>query len=319
MSNSVISHSQTVDISVVVPCYNEEEVLNEFHLRLTTALKTQSENYEVIYVSDGSEDNTDKFLRRIVKDDQKKRLRFIKFSRNFGHQIAVSAGIEYAKGETVVLIDADLQDPPELIPEMFLKWKEGYSVVYCQRKMRTGESKFKLVTANWFYKILSYLTEINIPTNTGDFRLMDRKVVEVLKNMPEKDRFIRGMVAWIGFRQFALNYDRDKRFAGKSKYPLWKMTKLAMDGILSFSIKPLRLATLLGITSSFISLIGIFYALIMWFYGTPVVGWTLMFIAIMFFSGVQLISLGLIGEYMGRSYAESKGRPLYIIEDMQGF
>ena len=319
MSKPSISKSPSILLSVIVPCYNEEAVLNQLHLRLAAILETISENYEVIYVSDGSTDNTDNLLEDMVSDDQKNRVKFIKFSRNFGHQIAVTAGIEYAQGEAIVLIDADLQDPPELISEMVAKWQEGYQVVYCQRRKRDGESKFKLVTAKWFYQILAYLSDVNIPVNTGDFRLMDRKVVEVIKNMPEKDRFIRGMVAWVGFKQFALQYDREERFAGESKYPFWKMVKFATDGILSFSIKPLRLSTLLGLVSSLLSFIGIIYALIMWVVGSPVLGWTLMFIAIMFFSGVQLISLGVIGEYMGRSYAESKGRPLYIIEDIRGF
>jgi len=202
---------------------------------------------------------------------------------------------------------------------MIEKWKEGYQVVYCQRKKRAGESKFKLLTAKYFYKTLAYLSDVEIPVDTGDFRLMDRKVVDVIKNMPENDRFIRGMVAWVGFNQYAMQYEREERYAGESKYPFWKMVKLAVDGILSFSIKPLRLSMMLGFASSLLSLGGILYALIMWIIGTPVVGWTLMFIAIMFFSSVQLISLGVIGEYIGRSYAAIKNRPLYIIDKKKGF
>jgi dolichol-phosphate mannosyltransferase len=306
-------------LSIVVPCYNEEEVLNQLHSRLVTVLNKIDGNYEIIYVSDGSTDNTNSILEGMVSHDKEKRLKLIKLSRNFGHQTAVTAGIEFAKGDAVVLIDADLQDPPELIPEMLKKWQENYKVVYCQRKKRKGESRFKLITAKWFYQALAYLSDVDIPVNTGDFRLMDRKVVDVIKSMPEKDRFIRGMVAWVGFKQFALQYEREERYAGESKYPFWKMAKFATDGILSFSIKPLRLSTLLGFISSLLSFVGVIYALIMWIIGSPVLGWTLMFIAIMFFSGVQLISLGVIGEYVGRSYAESKNRPLYIIDEKKGF
>ncbi len=319
MIQSNKSKYDTMLLSIVVPCYNEEEVLNQLHSRLVTVLNKIDGNYEIIYVSDGSTDNTNSILEGMVSHDKEKRLKLIKLSRNFGHQTAVTAGIEFAKGDAVVLIDADLQDPPELIPEMLKKWQENYKVVYCQRKKRKGESRFKLITAKWFYQALAYLSDVDIPVNTGDFRLMDRKVVDVIKSMPEKDRFIRGMVAWVGFKQFALQYEREERYAGESKYPFWKMAKFATDGILSFSIKPLRLSTLLGFISSLLSFVGVIYALIMWIIGSPVLGWTLMFIAIMFFSGVQLISLGVIGEYVGRSYAESKNRPLYIIDEKKGF
>ena len=308
-----------IHVSVIVPCYNEQEVIEQTHKRLTSVLAKLDAKYEIIYVSDGSHDGTNNLLEKIYNENNCDTVKTILFSRNFGHQIAVTAGVDYAKGAAIVLIDADLQDPPELIPEMIEKWKEGYQVVYCQRKKRAGESKFKLLTAKYFYKILTYLSDVEIPVDTGDFRLIDRKVVDVMKSMPEKDRFIRGMVAWIGFKQFALQYDREERHAGESKYPFWKMVKFAIDGILSFSIKPLRLSALLGFTSSFLSLGGILYALVMWAIGTRVVGWTLMFIAIMFFSGVQLISLGVIGEYIGRTYAATKNRPLYIIDEMRGF
>ena len=271
---------------------------------------------ELIFVDDGSSDNTYKLLKSYSVDSAQVKL--IRLSRNFGHQIAVTAGIEYASGDAIVLIDADLQDPPELIPKMIEKWQEGYDVVFCQRKKRNGESKFKVATAKVFYRILSYLSDVDIPIDTGDFRLMDRKVVDVLKKMPENDRFIRGMVAWVGFKQFALQYERKERFAGKSKYPFWKMVKFAVDGILSFSIKPLRLSTLFGFVSSLLAFIGMIYALIMWLVGSPVLGWTLMFIAIMFFGGVQLISLGIMGEYIGRSYVESKRRPLYAVREKHG-
>jgi dolichol-phosphate mannosyltransferase len=306
-------------VSVVVPCFNEEEVIEHTHKRLTDVLFKIKMKYEIIYVSDGSSDKTNSLLEKIYQDDKTGMTKTVILSRNFGHQIATTAGIDNAIGDAVVLIDADLQDPPELIPTMIEKWKAGYQVVYCQRKNRQGESKFKLFTAKYFYKTLTYLSDINIPEDTGDFRLMDRKVVDVIKSMPEKDRFLRGMIAWVGFNQFALKYDRVERYAGESKYPFWKMVKFSIDGILSFSIKPLRLAMLLGFASSIISLGGTAYAITQWIIGTPVVGWTLMFIAIMFFSGVQLISLGVIGEYIGRTYSESKNRPLYIIEKKEGF
>jgi len=298
-------------LSVVVPCYNEDEIIIETIKRFRTLCDRLVDfDVELIFVDDGSIDQTFEHLK---SNTGGLRCKLISLSRNFGHQIAVTAGIDEACGDIVVLIDADLQDPPELIPDMIEKWKEGYQVVYCQRKKRSGESIFKIVTAKIFYRVLAYLSDVNIPVDTGDFRLMDRKVVDVLQGMPEKDRFIRGMVSWVGFKQYALKYERKERIAGESKYPLWKMVKFAVDGILSFSIKPLRLSTLLGFISSFFAFIGIIYALVMWLVGTPVLGWTLMFIAIMFFGGVQLISLGIIGEYVGRTYAESKKRPLYVI------
>ncbi len=309
--------SKTIVVSVVVPCFNEESVISYTNERLTNVLSDLNINYEIIYISDGSTDKTNELLDEIYK--QSNNVKLIKFSRNFGHQIAVTSGIDYAGGRAVILIDADLQDPPELIPKMLEKWQEGYEGVYCQRKARMGESRFKLFTAKWFYKILAYLSDVDIPANTGDFRLIDRKIVDVIKTMPERDRFIRGMVSWIGFNQFALQYERDERYAGQSKYPLSKMVKFAIDGILSFSIKPLRVSTVAGLVSSFFSFLGIIYALIMWMFGTPILGWTLMFIAIMFFGSVQLISLGIIGEYVGRSYAESKNRPLYVIGEKSGF
>lgn len=306
-------------ISIIVPCYNEEDVIEHTHKRLTDVMSATNYNYEIIYVSDGSHDQTNILLDKLHKKNNYGDMKLIVFSRNFGHQLAVTAGIDHAKGDAVILIDADLQDPPEYIPQMLEKWEDGYEVVYCQRKKREGESRFKLFTARYFYKVLTYLSDVQIPVDTGDFRLMDRQVVDAVKGMTESDRFIRGMVAWVGFNQYALQYDREERFAGESKYPFWNMIKFAVDGILSFSIKPLRLSTLLGFISSLLSFSGIAYAFIMWFAGTPVRGWTLMFIAIMFFSGVQLICLGVIGEYIGRTYAETKNRPLYIVKKKNGF
>ena len=299
-------------ISVVVPCYNESEVLHEFNERLFLVLKDLQEYlYEVIYVDDGSSDNTYRILKSFK--DNSNCIEIISFSRNFGHQIAISAGIDRSKGDAVVVIDADLQDPPELIKEMTLIWLNGADVVYAVRNSRKGESKFKLLTAKFFYRILQKVADIEIPTDTGDFRLMDRKVVDVLCSMNERDRYIRGMVSWIGFVQKPIFYKRDIRFAGETKYPLKKMINFALDGLISFSTKPLQIATMFGIFIFILSILGILYSLFLrlttenW-----VPGWTLMFIAVLFLGGIQLIFMGLIGEYVGRIYGESKKRPLYI-------
>jgi len=310
MSTSVTKMQKK--ISVVVPCYNESEVLHEFNERLFLVLKDLQEYlYEVIYVDDGSSDNTYRILKSFK--DNSNCIEIISFSRNFGHQIAISAGIDRSKGDAVVVIDADLQDPPELIKEMTLIWLNGADVVYAVRNSRKGESKFKLLTAKFFYRILQKVADIEIPTDTGDFRLMDRKVVDVLCSMNERDRYIRGMVSWIGFVQKPIFYKRDIRFAGETKYPLKKMINFALDGLISFSTKPLQIATMFGIFVFILSILGILYSLFLrlttenW-----VPGWTLMFIAVLFLGGIQLIFMGLIGEYVGRIYGESKKRPLYI-------
>lgn len=306
--------TREVEVSIIVPCYNEELVIAHTHKRLKSELEKLENKYEIVYVNDGSFDKTRKILKEISGKDTDN-VKIINFSRNFGHQIAVTAGIDHARGNAVILIDADLQDPPELIHDMVRIWKEGYDIVYGQRKQRKGELKFKLLTAKLFYRLLAYLSDVKIPLDTGDFRLLDRKVVDVLKKMPERDRFIRGMVAWVGFKQFALQYNRDERLLGESKYTFWKMLAFATDGILSFSVKPLRIATIIGLISSIFAFLGVFYAFIMRFIGDPIEGWTLMFIAIMFLGGVQLVSLGIIGEYIGRTYGESKKRPLYVMDD----
>jgi len=299
-------------ISIVVPCYNESEVLQAFNERLSKVLiELQDYIHEVIYVDDGSSDNTYRILEGFKRESDC--INIISFSRNFGHQIAITAGIETSTGDAVIIIDADLQDPPELIKEMITIWLEGVDVVYAVRKSRKGESKFKLLTANFFYKIMYKLSDIKIPVNTGDFRLMDRKVVDVFCSMTERDRYVRGMVSWIGFIQRPIFYDRDIRFAGKTKYPFLKMMNFALDGLISFSTKPLQIATLVGFFSFLLSILGIVYSLFTrlttdnW-----VPGWTLMFIAILLTGGLQLIFMGLIGEYVGRIYGESKKRPLYV-------
>jgi dolichol-phosphate mannosyltransferase len=306
-------------LSVVVPCFNEEQVIGETHRRLSTALAALTDaDYEIVYVDDGSRDSTASQLRSLQTGDS--RVRAVLLSRNFGHQVAISAGIEHAAGDAVVLIDADLQDPPEVIGEMLARWREGWQVAYGVRSERDGETAFKRWSARWFYRILNRLAEVDIPEDTGDFRLMDRTVVEALLKMPERDRFVRGMVSWVGFLQVAVPYRRAARFAGESKYPLWKMIRFATDGILSFSRSPLRLATWIGLSASGMALLGIVYALaVRLFTDAWVPGWTFLVIAVAFLGGVQLLSLGIIGEYVGRIYGETKQRPLYMVRERLGF
>ncbi len=304
-------------VSVIVPCYNEEEVILETHRQLSETLQSDGINFEIIYVNDGSRDNTANLLREISERDP--RAGYLCLSRNFGHQVAVTAGLDAAKGDAVVFIDADLQDPPAVIAQMFTKWREGSDVVYGQRVAREGESRFKLATAKMFYRALNSISDVSIPLDVGDFRLMDREVADMLAGMRERDRFLRGMVAWLGFTQTAVPYNRDARFAGETKYPLKRMLALAFNGMMSFSMAPLRFVLALGMTVVGISLLGVLYAIIMrlttdaW-----VSGWTLLFISVMLMGGVQLVVLGAIGEYVGRIYMESKGRPLYGIKERGG-
>lgn len=306
-------------VSVVVPCFNEQEVVRETHRRLSATLGAlRGLRYELIFVDDGSRDATRTLLRELQAADA--HVRLVLLSRNFGHQLAVTAGIDHARGAAVVLIDADLQDPPEVIEAMLARWREGYQVVYGVRSERQGETAFKRATARVFYRVLNRLSDVDIPLDTGDFRLMDRQVVEALRSMPERDRFLRGMVSWAGFRSIAVPYQRAPRLAGESKYPLWKMVRFAVDGILSFSHSPLRLATWIGVAASGLALLGMVYAILMrLFTDVWVPGWTLLFVAVSFFGGVQLLSLGIIGEYVGRIYSESKRRPLYLVAERAGF
>lgn len=315
----VMADGTTPLLSIVVPCYNEEEVITATLERLFAFCDTLSGlDVEVICIDDGSRDRTRELLKAHAGHDP--RLRVIGFARNFGHQIAVTAGMDAAAGDAVVLIDADLQDPPEVIGQMVAKWREGYDVVYGTRTEREGESAFKLTTARLFYRTLNRLSDTPIPLDTGDFRLMSRVVVDTLRAMPEHDRFVRGMVSWVGFRQTALPYRRAARFAGTSKYPLRKMLAFATDGILSFSTKPLRVATGLGMASASLALLGIVYALVMRLFTNEwVEGWTALMIAILFLGGVQLICVGILGEYIGRIYNQSKGRPLYVVQEYVGF
>lgn len=299
-------------LSVVVPMYFEELVATECHKRLEQAIGKF--DYEIIYVNDGSTDGTLLILKNIAMDND--RVKVISFSRNFGHQAAVTAGVAKAIGDCIVIIDADLQDPPELIPDMIKLWQEGNDVVYAKRKKRKGESIFKLLSAKIFYKLLDGLTDTKIPKDTGDFRLIDRKVADAFNRMTEHNRFIRGMVPWLGFRQVPIEYERDERYAGETKYPLSKMIKFAIDGILSFSIKPLALVTKLGVATLFAGLGVIIYVLISKFTGHALMaGWASIMIVVTMLSGVQLIALGVVGEYISRIYEESKERPIYIIDE----
>ena len=301
-------------VSVVVPMYFEEEVAQECYNRLSKVMESSRYAYELVFVNDGSTDRTMEILESIA--DKDKRVRVVGFSRNFGHQVAVTAGIDHAKGDAVVVIDADLQDPPELILKMLELWEQGYHVVYAKRKKRKGETWFKLMTAGAFYRLLDKLTDVKIPLDTGDFRLIDRKVAKVLQIMPERNRFIRGMVSWAGFRQIPLEYEREERFAGVTKYPLRKMIKFALDGIISFSSKPLKIAQVFGFMAVGLAMLVFLYAVVYRLAGgrNLVSGWASIMTSITFLGGVQLISIGILGEYIARMYDESKGRPLYIVE-----
>ena len=302
-------------VSVVVPMYYEEEVAEECYKRLKKVLENlNGYDYEIIFINDGSKDKTLSILVNIANENKK--VKVISFSRNFGHQCAVTAGLKYVTGDAIVIIDADLQDPPELIPEMLKLWKAGNEVIYGKRKSREGESKFKLLTASMFYKTLNALSDVEIPKDTGDFRLVDRKVVDVVNSLPEHNKFLRGLFSWVGFKQTPFEYERKERFAGKTKYPLKKMLKLASDGIISFSTKPLKLVGLVGFVSIIISIIILIYALVSYALKLNELsaGWTSIMVAITFFAGVQLLSIWVMAEYIGRIYDETKQRPQYIID-----
>ncbi|GBG11415.1 glycosyltransferase [Paenibacillus sp. MY03] len=310
--------SVKVKYSVIVPMYNEEEVIDHTYGRLKEVMDASGDPYELIFVNDGSRDRTVEKTALIASADPNVRL--IDFSRNFGHQIAISAGMDYAQGDAIVVIDADLQDPPEIILQMIAKWKEGYEVVYGRRLKRKGETLFKKLTALAFYRLLRSMTNVEIPLDTGDFRLIDRKVCDVLRGLKEKNRFVRGLISWIGFRQTSVEYIREERFAGETKYPLKKMIGFALDAITSFSHKPLKIATYLGFflsLGSFIYLIVILYQRL--FTSTTIEGWTTTVGLSLLFNGIILLLLGVIGEYIGRIYDESKDRPLYIVRETLGY
>jgi dolichol-phosphate mannosyltransferase len=300
-------------ISVIIPIYNEEKIIGELYQRLRDSVKGISENYELIFVNDGSNDGSILEIMRLAKIDPN--VYFINFSRNFGHQIAVTAGLDNCSGKAVVIIDGDLQDPPEVILDLYAKYKEGFDVVYARRLKRKGETFFKKISAKLFYRILKKITAIDIPIDTGDFRLIDTKVVQCLKAMPEQNKFIRGQIAWLGFKQTEVLYDRDSRKEGKTAYSIGKMFRFAMDGITGFSDKPLLFVSRLGFFISFISFLIILYAIYShYILHQTITGWTSLIVSFMFIGGIQLISVGVIGEYISRMNKNLLNRPLYIIE-----
>lgn len=300
--------------SIVVPIYNETCCLDALYSRLSEVMDSTGEPWELVLVDDGSKDGSTEMIRQLAHKDA--RVRPVIFARNFGHQIAVTAGMDYSRGDAVTIIDADLQDPPEVILDLIAKWKEGYEVVYAVRAEREGETWFKMFTASLFYRIIYKITDVDIPMDTGDFRLLDRKVVNVLGSMKEHHRFLRGMGAWVGFRQIGVPYRRAARFAGETHYPFRKMFKLALNAITGFSYFPLQLATYLGFFSAGLSIITIPIVVIMRLAGDQAFfGQASTLIAVLFLGGVQLISLGILGEYIGRIYDEVKGRPLYIVSE----
>jgi glycosyltransferase involved in cell wall biosynthesis len=303
-----------ITYSIVAPIFNEKENISELHRRVAGVLDSTGEPWELILIDDGSTDGSTDIIRELAKKDQ--RVRPVIFARNFGHQIAITAGWDYARGDAIVIIDADLQDPPELIIEMAKKWREGNEVVYAVRSERDGESWFKLWTASLFYRIIYRITDVKIPLDTGDFRLMDRKVVDVLKQMPERHRFPRGMSAWVGFKQVGIEYKRAARVAGETKYPFRKMIRLALNAVTSFSYFPLQVATFFGFVSASVAILAIPVVIYMRITGSQAFfGQATTLIAVLFLGGVQLISLGILGEYIGRLYDEAKGRPLYIVRE----
>lgn len=304
-------------ISVIVPVYNEELVIEESYRRITEVIKKAGEPYEIIFINDGSRDKTLEIISGLCESDESVKL--INFSRNFGHQPAITAGMDYSSGDAVIIIDADLQDPPEVMLSMIAEWKAGYDVIYGKRLKRQGETAFKKLTAKAYYRLLKNMTSVDIPTDTGDFRLMDRKVVEALMILPERNRYVRGLVSWVGFKQKPVEYVREERFAGETKYPLKKMIKLALDGVTAFSYKPLKLATSIGFImslASFVYLVVIICQRL--FTANTVEGWASTIAVVLFSQGIVLMMLGIIGEYIGRIFDEIKGRPIYIVRETKG-
>lgn len=304
--------------SIIAPAFNEEQVLPEFYRRLRETMDALGESWELIFINDGSRDNTLTVMRQL--HDQDARVKIISFSRNFGHQLAITAGIDYAQGDAVVILDADLQDPPEVIPDLIRKWQEGYQVVYAVRKERKGETWFKEWTAKLFYRLIYRITDVEIPKDTGDFRLMDRKVVQALRTMRERNRFMRGLSVWVGFRQTGVYYVREPRFAGETKYPFSKMLKFALDAITSFSYVPLQMAMYTGFAVAALSMVGMVVAIYLRLTTNfALLGQATTLVAVLFLGGMQLIFLGIIGEYLGRIYDEIKARPLYVVAETIGF
>lgn len=303
-----------MDISIIIPVYNEEKNIQLLYERLTSVMQKMGVVYEFVFVNDGSRDRSIDLIKQLSKNHAE--VKYIDFSRNFGHQIAVSAGLDGAAGNAVVIIDADLQDPPELIAEMYAKMKSGYEVVYAKRRRRKGENFMKLITAKLFYRILSRITTISIPLDTGDFRIIDRKVVDVLNSMPEKHKFLRGQISWIGFNQTFVEYDRSERHEGETGYTYRKMIRFALDGITAFSDLPLKMVTIFGVVVSvfaFLTAVYTLYARL--FLNNYVPGWASIILSVLFIGGIQMIALGIIGEYLSRMNSNIRNRPLYIIRD----
>lgn len=308
-------NDNSVELSIVVPCYNEEDGVTELHRRITEVCrKSNIDSYELVLINDGSRDRTWPLMLDLQATDQ--RIVAINLSRNFGHQLALSAGLSICRGQRIFIIDADLQDPPELLPAMMARMDTGIDVIYGQRIKREGETYFKKQSASAFYRLLDRLVDIDIPVDTGDFRLMSRRAADALIAMPENHRFIRGMVSWIGMRQEAFPYERAARYAGETKYPFVKMLKFALDAITGFSTKPLRLATYLGFFTALVSALLMVYVVVSWGMNRSVPGWTSLAIILLVLGSSQLVVIGILGEYVGRLYIESKGRPLFIIQDI---
>lgn len=303
-----------ITFTIVAPNYNEVASVDEFYRRIRDVMEALGEPWELVWVDDGSVDGSTDKIRTLAQSDP--HIRPVIFARNFGHQIAVTAGLDYSRGQAVIVMDSDLQDPPEVLPDLIAKWREGFEVVYAVRKEREGETWFKLFTASLFYRIIYRITDVNIPLDTGDFRLMDRKAVDVLNSMRERYRFLRGMSSWVGFRQIGVPYKRAARFAGETKYPLKKMIRFASDAITGFSYFPLQVATYLGFISAGLSILAIPIVIAFRLAGSQAFfGQATTLIAVLFLGGVQLISLGILGEYIGRLYDEAKSRPLYIVRE----
>ncbi len=301
-------------VSIVVPTFNEEAVLPEFHETVTGAIADQPYDFEVVYVSDGSSDNTVAVIKQLAESDE--RITLIDLSRNFGKEIALTAGLQKAAGDAVVVIDADLQDPPELIPELISEWANGYDVVYAQRTRRRGESLIKRTSAHFFYRVIQRVSKVTIPEDTGDFRILSRRAVNALNSFNEQHRFMKGLFAWIGYRQKAVQYQRDPRHAGETKWNYWKLWNLALDGITSFTIAPLKIATYLGLlTATGAFAYGIYMVIDTLVHGNPVPGYPSLIVIILMLGGVQLVAIGIIGEYLGRIFNETKRRPLYFINE----
>ena len=301
-------------LSLIVPMYNEQDNINTFYESITRTMSENSYNFEVICVNDGSKDNTLLLLKELAHRDD--RIKVIDLSRNFGKEIAMSAGLKYASGDAIIPIDADLQDPPEVIPLLVNKWFEGYDVVYATRSRREGETALKKMTAHMFYRVIAKLTKIDIPEDTGDFRLMSKQVVDSINQLPEQHRFMKGIFSWVGYKQTSITYEREARHAGKTSFNYWKLWNFAIEGITSFSFAPLQFASYLGFfvsIPSFLYMIYLIFNTIVW--GNSVAGYPSLMVAILFFGGIQLITLGIIGEYIGRIYNESKRRPLFLVRE----